>query len=57
MSNWAIASFCFFVIIGSLFVVITTICAIGGFFDLTHMLKELKTSVLDEMDDGRVTHH
>ncbi len=57
MSNWAIASFGFFIIIGALFVVITIICAIGGFFDLAHMLKELKTSELDETDDGRVTHH
>ncbi len=53
-SNWAIGVFLVVGCLGLLHIIFIFIFAIGGFFDLRHLLSELKKAVVDETDDGRV---
>ena len=53
MSNWALACFwiaAFFIIANFVFSIAVTI---GGFFDLLHLVRQLKESKINETDNGR----
>jgi len=55
MSSWALI--CFW--ITGIFIIVNFLLsiavAIGGFYDLLHLTKELKESKVNETDDGRVS--
>ncbi len=54
MSNWATASIIFVGICLLLDIIFSIGCTIGGWFDLKYLLNALKSSEVDESDDGRV---
>ena len=55
MSPWATFTL-WFVGFNLLFhIVLILVAIVGGFFDLKAMLKGLRESEVDEMDDGRVS--
>lgn len=52
--DWSIFTMYYVVVNIIIMVVFTIVSAIGGGFDLTYLLKELKRRQVDELDDGRV---
>jgi len=54
MNSWAIICFLYVGIMIAINVVFAVLCAIGGFYDLAHLFRELKNAKIDETDDGRV---
>lgn len=54
MEMWALVCFWYVGLLIVISLVFAVVCAIGGFYDLTHLFKELKSATIDEKDDGRV---
>ena len=54
MNSWAVFTVWFVGINLVAHVVLIVIAIVGGFFDLSAMLKDLENASVDETDDGRV---
>ena len=54
MSNWAIAVIIFTGACLVIDIIFSIGCTVGGWFDLKYLLNALKSSEVDETDDGRV---